>query len=307
MKLSVEKRRSLVGLLFLIPWFSGFLLFFAFPLYQSVVFSLNKVKITAKGRSMKFVGWQNYTDTFLKDEYFVSRLVNFFKEAALELPLIIVFALLIALLLNQKIKAKGMFRTLFFLPIIVVSGPVLNMLISDGVTTIPLIEQYDLYGIVWSVFPRMLAEPISSLFSRLLLILWYSGVPILIFFAGLQKIDIALYEASFIDGASSWVAFFKIVLPSLKGLVFINAIYILVFLATSEINDVIILIRDNMLNPSKGFGISSAMAWIYSIGIILVIGIIFALLGRENARSKRPEAVYKQATHTWKQPKRNAD
>jgi ABC-type sugar transport system permease subunit len=190
--------------------------------------------------------------------------------------------LVLALLLNQKVKLKGVFRTLFFLPIIVVSGPVINMLLNEGASTIPLIEQYGFYDMINKTLPYFLVEPVTTLFSQLILILWYSGVPILIFFAGLQKIDIALYEASSIDGASSWVSFWKIVLPSIKGMILINAIYIIVFLATSEINELIIWIRDSMLDASnRGFGVASAAAWVYSVSIALLLLVSFLLFGRD--------------------------
>ena len=201
--LKLSARHSLVGWIFMLPWTIGFVIFFAYPLIQSVVFSLNKVVITAQGRKMNYVGSGNFADIFTKDAAFVERLSNFLVELILELPLIIVFSLVIAILLNQKVKCKGLFRTLFFLPIIVVSGPVLNMLLNTGSTTIPLIEQYGVYDAISGFLPSYLQQPVQTLFSELLLILWYSGVPTRIFFAGLQKIDASLYEAAYMDGASS--------------------------------------------------------------------------------------------------------
>lgn len=280
-KMGIITRRSLTGLVFVSPWILGFIIFFINPLIQSVTFSLNNVLITAKGRKLSYVGIGNYRDIFTKDAFFVDRLVNFFKDIMLQLPLILVFALMIAILLNQSIKCKGLFRTLFFLPIIVVSGPVLSMLMDSGSTTIPLIEQYGVFDLVRDSVPVFLQEAVIGLLSELLLILWYSGVPTLIFFAGLQKIDVSLYEASYMDGASAWVSFWRIVLPAIRGMILINSIYVTVFLATSELNEVIILIRSNMLDASKGFGIASAMAWIYTVSILVIIGICYFLFGRE--------------------------
>lgn len=275
-------KHSMTGLMFVTPWIIGFLVFFLYPLYQSVIFSFSKVTITAKGRNMSFIGTKNFKYFFSKDPYFIERLVEFFKGIILEVPLILVFSLTLALLLNQKIRMKGLFRTLFFLPIIVVSGPVMNMLLNEGSSTIPLIEQYGVYELINNNFPYFLVEPITNLFSQLILILWYSGVPILIFFAGLQKIDISLYEASSIDGASSWISFWKIVMPAIKGMILINAVYIIVFFATSEINAVIIWIRESMLDASnRGFGVASAAAWIYSICIGLLLLVSYLLFGRE--------------------------
>ncbi len=291
--LTVTRKRDLKGLLFLSPWIVGFGLFFASPLYQSVLFSLNKITITARGRRMNFVGFNNYIDIFQRDIYFTERLRNFFANTLFSLPVILVFSLLIAMLINQKIRGKGLFRAIFFLPIIVVSGPVMNMLTQEGATTIPLIEQYGIYGLAEQL-PRFLAQPISYMFSQLIMILWYSGVPILIFLAGLQKIDLALYEAALIDGASSWVVFWKITLPSLRNMILINAIYSLVFLATSEINEVIILIRDSMLEPDRGYGIATAMAWSYSIGIAISIGLIYLIIGREKKAKDQKAIIYRK-------------
>lgn len=240
---------------------------------------------------MTGVGFANYIEIFQKDIYFTERVQSFFVNTLFSLPVILIFSLLIAMLINQKIKGKGLFRTLFFLPIIVVSGPVLEMLMGEGATTVPLIEQYGLYSILGEL-PYFLIEPITYLFSQLIMILWYSGVPILIFLAALQKIDTVLYEAALIDGASSWVAFWKITLPALRMMILINAIYTLVFLATSEINEVIILIRSNMLSPDKGYGIASAMAWSYSLGIALALGVCYLVIGRDKP-AKEKHAIKK--------------
>ena len=132
-------KHSMTGLIFVTPWIAGFFIFFLYPLYQSVVYSFSSVTITAKGRKLAFNGLTNFKYFFSKDPYFIERLIEFFKGIILEVPLILVFSLVLALLLNQKIRLKGLFRTLFFLPIIVVSGPVMNMLLNEGSYTIPLI------------------------------------------------------------------------------------------------------------------------------------------------------------------------
>jgi ABC-type sugar transport system permease subunit len=255
--------------------------FFLYPLVQSARFSMSEIRVTANGLRINDVGFANYSSIFTEDIYFVERLRGFFANTVLSLPLILVFSLIIAMLINQKIRLKGLFRSLFFLPIIVVSGPVLNMIMTNGATTIPLIERYGLYELIADYVPWFLQEPVSYLFSQLILILWYSGVPILIYLSGLQKIDKGLYEATLIDGASKWVAFWKITLPALKNMIVINAVYVVVFLASSEINEVVILIRSNMMNPAVGYGIASAMAWAYALGVVLLLALCWLLLGRE--------------------------
>ena len=286
LRLTMSQKHSLVGLLFVTPWLVGFVIFFLSPLAQAIAFSVNNVTITAAGLKMEYVGTGNYADIFIRDAYYVDRLLNFIKELVLQLPLILVFSLVIAILINQRIKGQGIFRTIFFLPIIAVSGPVMEMLTTSGATTIPLVKQYGLYDLITNVLPYFLQEPVTSLFSELLLILWYSGVPTLMFLAGLQKVDRSLFEAAFVDGASDWVAFWKITLPSIKGMILVNSIYVTVFLATSETNEVIALIQDNMFDASKGFGIASAMSWIYSLCIVLIIVVCYLLFGREGKAAR---------------------
>ncbi len=298
---SVTARQEKKGYLFVLPWTVGFLIFFAYPIVQSVLYSISSVRITAKARIVKPVGLDNFSYIFTKDIYFVERMKDFFINTLFSLPIILVFALMIAMLINQKIRFKGFFRMLFFLPIIVVSGPVLNNLIQEGATTVPMMEQYGVYDIINEMLPNFLKSPITYLFQQLILILWYSGVPILINLAGLQKIDANLYEAALIDGASAWVVFWKITLPALKSILLVDAIYILVFLGTSEINEVIGLIKSNMLNPNTGFGIASAMAWIYSLGLLLIMGLIYLIAGREKPsaeekRVKKEQKIQKKKT-----------
>jgi ABC-type sugar transport system permease subunit len=294
-KMGVSMRRQLKGYLFVAPWLVGFIIFFAYPLAQSARFALSNVRATANGLRITPVGMENFIYVFTRDIYFVERLRAFFTNTVLSLPVILVFALIIAMLINQKIKLKGLFRSLFFLPIIVVSGPVLTMIMSEGAATIPLIERYGLYGLIEEYVPWFLQEPAAYLFSQLIMILWYSGVPILIYLSGLQKIDRGLYEAALIDGATRWVAFWKITLPAMRNMILINAVYSVVFLASSEINEVIILIRSNMMNPNIGYGVASAMAWAYSLGVALMLAVVWLLIGRQKKEKARTILTWQEA------------
>ncbi len=288
LRISLVARREMKGYVFLLPWLIGFVAFFLVPLVQSVWYSWHDVKVTANGLKMIWVGWDNYTYIFQGDTVFVEQLGNFFTDAILRLAVILVFSLVIAMMLNQPLRGKGLFRTLFFLPIIVVSGPVLERLVNEGATAVPLIESYGVNGIVEAMLPPMLARPLSSLFSQLILVLWYSGVPILIYMTGLQKIDSTLYEASMIDGANGWISFWKITLPALRPMILINGVYTLVFLATTGLNEVIATINERMFSDSSrggGYGIASAMAWVYAL--CLAVALIALLLLTRERRAKQ--------------------
>ena len=270
-------RREMKGYIFLLPWLIGFVCFFAVPLVQSFIYSLSNVKMTAVGRKMSYVGFDNFKYLFNEDTVFTGLLTDFYREAILRLAVILVFSLVIAMMLNHNIKGKGVYRTIFFLPIIVVSGPVLQRLMDEGATTVPLIESYGVSGIISELLPASLANPLNGLFTQLILVLWYSGVPILIYMAGLQKIDRSVYEAALIDGAGGWVAFWKITLPAIQPMILINGIYTLVFLATSGLNSVISEINSRMFNTSfgGGYGVASAMAWVYTLTLAVGLLVIY--------------------------------
>lgn len=266
------------GLLFISPWLIGFILLVVWPLIQSFYFSLNTIRLRPTGRVYIFVGLNNYRDVWLKDMFFVQELIQFLISSILRVPVIVVFSLIIALLLNQDLKYKGLLRVIFFMPVIISSGPVMNQLIQEGATSIPIVDINNVNNIISSILPTWLANPFMSLFSEIIVVLWYSGVQILIFIAALQKIDRSLYEAAKMDGASKWESFWKITLPTLRPMILLNAIYTLIVLSNSGQNNIINLIYNNMFSATRGYGFASAMAWMYSIIILLMIGITYLLL-----------------------------
>ncbi|WP_062052238.1 carbohydrate ABC transporter permease [Bacillus sp. JCM 19034] len=279
-------RKSLYGYLFISPWIVGFLLLVMWPMIQSIYFSLNNMRITPAGLQFRFAGFNNYLDVWLKDMFFIQELLQFMLNISLRVPVIVVFALIIAMLLNQKVKFQGTFRTIFFLPVIVASGPVIDQLINQGATSIPMLDQGVILSILTQFLPMWLAQVVSELFNQIIVILWYSGVQILIFLAVLQKIDSSMYEAAMIDGASGWECFWKITLPTIKPIILINFVYTLVTLANSNQNQIIQLIYSNMFSATRGYGFASAMAWMYAVIITILLVVIFFIF-REKKPPKR--------------------
>ncbi|MBU5594074.1 sugar ABC transporter permease [Amphibacillus sp. MSJ-3] len=279
------KRETIYGYLFILPWLIGFLGLVLYPMIQSFYYSMNDMRITPSGLQFVYAGFNNYLNVWLQDMFFIQELLAFAVDTFIRVPVIVVFALIIAMLLNQEIKFKGLFRTIFFLPVIVASGPVINQLVDQGATAIPMLDQDIIMGVLNSIFPSFFAGVISDLFNQIITILWYSGVQILLFLASLQKIDPNLYEAAKIDGGSNWECFWKITLPTIKPLILINLVYTLVSLANSGQNPIIELIYSNMFNATRGYGFASAMAWMYAviIGIMLII-IYFVFKEKEPKR-----------------------
>ncbi len=311
----LERREARMGLVFMIPWFIGAVVFLAYPLGMSLWYSLNNVRMVPAlgGLVFKYIGTGNFTEILLADADFPVQLVEYIISTVISAPIIVVFALLIAMMLNQNMKGKAFFRMIFFLPVIIVSGPILGMLTEQGAGSISAIDTQAISTIISGVLPSVLAEPIASLFENMVTILWYSGVQILIFLSGLQKMDKAMYEAAKIDGGSGWECFWKITLPNLKSMILLNAVYTVVFISNNDSNPIIGLIKESMFSGTKekGYGYASAMAWMYSLVVILIVG-LFALVltSRKGAYEKQvkkaKKTVKKEARTRKKIERRNS-
>jgi oligogalacturonide transport system permease protein len=277
-QLTMKSKKSLTGMMFIAPWIVGFLVFTAFPLLYSLFLSFQDVRITPSGIQTSYVKFQNFEYAFGVDALFTQKLLNFIQELAFSVPIIIVFSLIIALLLNQKIRFRGLFRTIFFLPVIIASGPVINELMEQGVTSIPSIEQYAVFQIVMGNAEGFFGGVLLYIMENLVIILWFSGVQILIFLAALQKIDQQVYEAAKIDGASTWEIFWKVTLPSVFPMIIVNVIYTVVTYSMFSLNPVIEHIKSNMFRIDTGFGYASALSWIYflliAISLVIAVGLL---------------------------------
>ena len=289
-------REWFYGYLFISPWVVGVSIFFVYAMVRSLVFSFTDVQIGGEAglTIMPLTNiFQNYINVFTTEVNFPITLGSFAISLVLQLPIIISFSLIIALLLNSKIRARGVFRMIFFLPVIIATGPVMNMLTAQGVASVPMMNDGSLAAI-FAGLPQFLLDPLTELFNSLIIILWNSGIQILIFLSGLQKVSKTLYEAAKIDGASGWESFWKITLPIVKPMILLNAIYTVVTLATGGTNEIIELIYTVTNAPTKGYEYGMAMSWIYTLIIGLILVVVF-LLFREKS-DKKVKYEQKRAT-----------
>ena len=278
-------REWLYGYLFILPWAIGLCIFFLYAAGQSMNYALSEVKLT-NPMQVNYWGFTNFVNVFVTDSEFPVAIVSFAIQLLMQVPIIVSFALIIALLLNADIRARGLFRVLFFLPVIIATGPVMDELTAQGVSSVPMVSQASFMAAISAALPLWLAEPINDLFSSLILILWNSGVQILIFIAGLQKVPRAMYEAARIDGASAWESFWKITLPVVKPMVLLTAIYTIISLSTGGQNQIITMIYNNMFYAiaGRGYGYAAAMAWVYTLLIGIALLIAFLLLKDKSDR-----------------------
>ncbi len=273
----LKKREARMGYFFTMPLIIGVLVFLIYPLVMSFLYTLldtyydgfgNKHMEPRGGDLLYF-----YSRVLEKQTNLTVDLGSLSIKLVMAVPLIVVFSLLIAMLLNLKIRGKGIFRTIYFLPVIIVSGPVMAR-ITDETSNIQAVDFTLIETTLMSVLPMWLAAGVTFIFSNILLMLWYSGVQILIFLAALQKIDTSLYEAAKIDGGSGWECFWKITLPTIKPMLLLNALYTVVFLAQDNIMSPIIDAIATEMNGSEGYSYASAFAWMYSVVILIFVAIV---------------------------------
>lgn len=277
-------REAVYGYAFVMIWVIGFIIFTVLPLLQTLYYSVNQVTVSATGINLEYVKWQNYTRALFTDPTFVQLLIEYAIETLVSIPIILIFSMIIALFLNLKFKFKGVFRTIFFLPVVITSGPVIQELVAQGATTVPGIAITGTVTEFIAELPRYLRNPVEYLLTSFILILWFSGVQILIYLSSLQKIDQSIYEAAAIDGASAWESFWKITLPSLSTTTIIVAIYTIISLSHFSENKVIKYIYSQTYAVQGGIGYSSAMSFLYFFVLVLLLAIVYLLL---NSRARK--------------------
>lgn len=286
-EVSLRAREALHGYGFVLIWVIGFLVFTLLPLAETLRYSFNQVTVAATSIDLRFVDWANYTRGLFTDPNFVELLIAYTVETLVSIPIVLIFAMIIAMFLNLKFRLKGLFRVIFFLPIVITSGPVIRELTAQGAATAPGIANLPAVQTFLEDLPRALRTPVEYLLTSFVLILWFSGVQILIYLSSLQKVDRSIYEAASIDGASGWEMFWKITLPSLSTATLVNAIYTIVTLSHFSENKVIRYIYDQMYDVQGGIGYASAMAFIYFVVMVILLVIMYLVLGQWARRGSR--------------------
>lgn len=275
--LTLKTKEKIMGIMFMLPWILGLLVFSLYPLFYSIWLSLSNVEFSSAGISTDFVGIKWYKELFTEDPNFVTNMIDTVKSIVFSAPMIIVASIILALLLNKALPGRAIFRALYFFPVIIISGPVMSKLINNQATAIIHPDQYSIYTVIANM-PDIVSVPLTYIFDNIVIILWYSGVQMLIILTGLQKIGDSIYEAASIDGAGSWEKFWKITLPYLRPMILVSAAYTVVDLASMPTTPIHTYVEKNVTNILKPYSYSSAISWIYALAILAILGIVFFIL-----------------------------
>jgi oligogalacturonide transport system permease protein len=270
MKISMRTRSILEGYSFISLWLVGFLLFMAVPLGQSLYYSFNKMTLTTEGLKGTYNGFAYFRDAFTIDVEFLPKLLSTITTMVVHVPLIIIFAMFSALLLNRPFRGRMVFRSFFFLPVIIASGVVLQKLMNQGAATLPIFVKYDLAASLSQYVPIEILLPLLKMMESLTLVMWDSGVQILIFLAGLQAISPSLYEAAKCDGATPWESFWKITFPMITPMILVNILFS-VMNSFTKINNSVMVYINTIAFKQNDYGYGAALGWIYFVIIFIII------------------------------------
>ena len=271
--MNYQEKRSFWGLIFLIPWIIGILVFFLGPLVRTFYYSLFDMQLQTGGFSYTFKGIENFKYALTIDPDFNTSVLSALGDTLKNVPIQIFVSLFVAMLLNGDYKGKGFFRMIFFVPIILATG-ITEINISDISLTSETSKSFfkgadmviEVLGT--SGIPTTFLTYIINFVNDIFDVITTSGVQMLIFLAGLQGISPSLYEVAKIEGCSRFESFCKITLPMISPMILVCMIYSLAdCFAKADISDSI-----STTTFSQGqYGLGAAMSVIYFIVSLAVV------------------------------------
>lgn len=295
-KISYEKKKGLYGYAFIGLWLVGTIYMFVIPLISSIWYSLCETHLLTSAADMEkygatrlgiFAVWNNFgnfVNAFQNDPKFLPYLSESLSSMLPNTFMILIFSLFIALLLNQKFKGRAFARAVFFLPVLIATGPVLGIITgtmstqgvgnADQFSTLFKADMVDdfMNFMGFSNISEGLTDQISSITSNVLNLIWKSGIQILIFLSALQQVSTSSKEAAQMEGATGWEFFWKITFPTISPMILVNLIYTVIDVFVDSQNPVMQYVIAQ--SRSWNFGFCTAMAWTYFLIIAVALGII---------------------------------
>lgn len=285
---SMAKRNAIAGLLWTAPFTIGFVAFMLVPIFESAFMAFSKVTIDIPNHSYvkEWIGLDNFDYILNTDPLYKRQLLESLGNMGLRIIAVLIFSYFVAFLLNQEFKGRAFVRAVFFLPVILSSGILVNLdtqnsLLNGMVDVIK--ESNNAASRITGVLEDILAsgnsrisdlmKTIFDLVNSVYDIAIASGIQIIIFLSGLQTIPASMYEASKMEGCTGWESFWKITFPMTSSLIIVNVVYSIIDFCTRSDNLVMQQVSATMLQRMN-YGQTSAMAWLY----FAIVGVIVALI-----------------------------
>jgi len=293
----LANRKSIVGLLFVMPFLIGFIAFIAYGLITTIRMSFSDVILAGATSGVELVwnNFENYVYAFTVHPTFPEVLGTSILNIIIDVPLIIFFSLFMALLINQKFRGRTVVRAIFFLPVILGAPAIANALVSarammvGGVSpaspeimasvsaNINVDVNYILYMLGDIAIPTALLGYIIDAVNRINSIIISSGVQIVIFLAALQSIPPSVYEAAKIEGATPYETFWLITFPMVSPLILTNVVYTIIDSFTTS---TAVTLSYSTIFTDYNYGLGSVFSLVSSLAVCLVLVVASVLLSR---------------------------
>jgi len=276
--MTLTTKDKIKGLVFVSPFIVGVILFFAYPIFLSLRLSFGRLdNIIGLKISTATPFFENYLRAFVMDTQFLPLFLQIIRDTLVNFPLTIVLSLVIAIFINRDIKAKGLFRVIFFIPFLLGTGELMRQLLNQGVDmkVLSITDGRIIPYNVLNYFGSTVVDAVQTILGLIVKVLWGCGVQILLFLTALQSISPALYEAAKIDGATEWEVFWKVTVPMVSPMLLLNIIYTIVDSFTNVTNPMLDYINDFGFRRAE-FTYAAAMGWIYFAFVGLLVAIVFA-------------------------------
>lgn len=287
-KLPYERQKAMVGWFFVLPWVIGLIIFFIFPLIESIRYSFGEMVLDDIGYHIDFTGIRNYYRIFVEDSDYLRKVVSSLSNVLVQVPIIVIFSLFISILLNQKFFGRTFVRATFFLPVIIangiiitiISGDVFSQGVMESASSSQLFETEFLRALLLeSGFGESFVTGLTGIVDSMFGLIWKSGIQILIFLAALQTIPESMYEASKMEGATGWEIFWKITFPMISPMILLTLIYTIIDSFTDYSNPVMLYI--NSFSVNMQMSISSAMSWVYFLIVLILIAVVYVFVNKK--------------------------
>lgn len=280
-RLSIEKKKKIEGLILVSPFIIGVLLFFVYPLFTTIRLSFGEMN-QVSGFNVEWAGFKNYVQIITVDHNFIPMFLEVIQNVFTQVPLVIVFSLIMAILVNKDIKGRGFFRAAFFMPFLLGSGIVFEQIVAMGaVNQFLTVESIGISQETIASLGTQAVTLVNTFFQVITTVLWHTGVQTLLFLSALQGISTSLYESAKVDGANSWETFWKITLPMVKPIMLVNIIYTLCDSFTDISNPIIEYTQQRAFQDQK-FPEAAAIGVLYLLFVLILVMLVFLILGRRS-------------------------
>lgn len=281
----VEALRSRYGYTFVAHWIFGLLMFFFVPVINSCIYAFSNITILDTGFVPVNVGFANFHEILYENPDYITDMRDSIGSMFYSLPMVVSVSLILAVLLNQKFPGRTILRIIFFLPVILSSSIVVQLLSDPYLGKQVFNLTTDGQGIMnyqeilaGLALPQQITDVLVFFLSNSVSLIWNCGVQTILFLAGLQSIPSSLYEVSRIEGANKWEEFWKITIPMLRHVISLVIIYTMISLFTAS-NNAIMISAINLMSATD-YGVASAMLWFYFVIVLAVIGVILLAYNR---------------------------